>query len=213
MLNGIDPILLIQIFKNTPNSKEKFAGIPLLNEPAGKTTLAVVPIYLSELATGLYVDTETKNIDIDTETTTLTVSEGVAVGQNAIGNITTITLKANNDSVGLTILLAMIDLIFDKVTSQEYEITYLHKGITVFGGLLHGFTVDQNSNTDLVTIKLELSRGRKKTKSTVVQRDPDAERLATGPAATPPPEAISAPKPVDPKPIPQNSAVTPILRP
>lgn len=205
MLNGIDPIILIQLYKKIPSTDEKYAAVPLTDRPKHRATLAIIPIYLSEKITGLYIDSEDKKIDIDTTITSLSSGDGAQVNQKAIGSVVTVNMKAKSNSVGLTILLAAMDMIIDKVTSQEYEITYMHGPVTVFGGLLHGFSFDQGNNDDLYRIKLELSRGNKKSKSIEVKEDPTAVRAGTV-GETP---AIGSPT-VPSSPAPSKSIISPI---
>lgn len=195
MLNGLEPILIFQLYKLTPSAETTLSKIPLTSGTKSKTTFAVIPIYLSERLTGIFIDDESKNIDIGTEQNSLTSGEPGPVNQQSLGSITTINLIAKQSSVGLTILLALAELILDKVTSQEYEITYMHKGITVFGGLIHGFSYEQPANTDLFKIRLELSRGRPKTLSVQVAEDPSAVRLGTT-GLTPPASAPTVTPPV-----------------
>ena len=57
----------------------------------------------------------------------------------------------------------MIDLIFDKVSSGEYAVTYLNGPITIFRGRITGYSANQNSTNDLLSIKLEITRGQKTT--------------------------------------------------
>lgn len=186
MLNGIDPIIIFQLYKLVPSTQKTLAKIPLTSQPKQKATFAVIPIYLSEVITGIFIDTESKNIDIDTDTNSLANGDPSIINQKTLASVTTINLVAKQGSVGLTILLALSELILDKVTSQEYEITYMHEGITVFGGLIHSFSYDQGTSDDLYKIKLELSRGRQKSKSVVVGENPDAARLASqGPVPQP----------------------------
>lgn len=179
MLNGPDPILIFQIYKKLPPIGTTVATIPITSGTNKKATFSIIPIYLSESITGLYIDGESKNIDIDTDQNSLTNGDPAFVNQKALASITTVNIKARSGSVGLTILLALAELILDKVTSQEYEITYMHGAVTVFGGLIHGFSYEQGANDDLYRIKLEISKGRKKPASPVVPSDPTAERLAT----------------------------------
>ncbi len=187
MLNGIDPIIIFQLYKKTPAAVATLATIPLTssNAAASKTIFAIIPIYLSETITGIYIDTESKAIDIDTDTASLSDGTSALVNQKALASITTINFIAKQSSIGLTILLALSELILDKVTSQEYEITYMHGGITVFGGLIHSFSYDQGTDNDLYKIKLEISKGRKAKSVGPVGQDPDAVRLGTA-GATPP---------------------------
>jgi hypothetical protein len=62
----------------------------------------------------------------------------------------------NADSIGISLFSALADLIFPKVTSKEYSITYLHGAVTVFAGLLHSFSITQKANTTCYNITLEL---------------------------------------------------------
>jgi hypothetical protein len=195
MLGSIDPILIFQFYKLLPAAEATLAKIPLTSQVKQKTIFAIVPIYLSESITGILIDSESKNIDIDTATDSLSSGEPAIINQKTLGSITTINFKAKQGSIGLTILLALSELILDRATSQEYEVTYMHRAITVFGGLIHGFSIDQGTNDDLYSIKLELSRGRPKNKSIQVAEDPSAVRLgSTG--ATPQPGAATSAAPV-----------------
>jgi hypothetical protein len=189
MLNGLDPIIIFQLYKKTPEVAATLASIPLTSsKTSSRTIFAIIPIYLSETLTGIYIDSESKNIDIDTDTASLSDGSSALINQKALSSITTINLIAKQNSIGLTILLALSELILDKVTSQEYEITYMHGGVTVFGGLIHSFSYDQGSDNDLYKIKLELSKGRKAKSVGAVDGNPDAVRLGSS-GATPPANA------------------------
>lgn len=179
MLNGLDPILIFQFYKLLPSTEVTVASIPVTSGTKNKALFALIPIYLSETITGIYIDSESKNIDIDTNAQSLATGETALIEQKALGSITTINLCAETGSVGLTILLALTELLLDKVTSQEYEVTYMHGAVTVFGGLIHSFSYDQNSDSTLYKMKLELSRGRPKAKILAVPGEPTATRLAT----------------------------------
>ncbi len=177
-LNALEPILIFQFYKLVPSTEVAANGIPV----AGAQTRvigAVIPIYLSDKLTGLFIDGESKNIDIDTEMQGNVSGEVANVSQKPIGSVTTVQLKAQSNSVGLTLLLALIEQILDKTNSKEYELTYMHGATTIFGGLIHGISVEQGANDDLMRIKLEVSRGKPKTQSVVVQQDPSALRLAS----------------------------------
>lgn len=162
MLQGIDPVIIFQFKKlSTTSFGELLTKIPVVAEAKTFIEQPPIPIYLSEQLTGLFIDTEDKNVDIDTDVETLTNGEAPAVSQKGINSSVSINLKAHKDSVGMTLLSAMIDLLFDKVTSQEYAITYLHGATTIFRGVLHNYSVSQNSDESLMRIKIELSKGQK----------------------------------------------------
>jgi hypothetical protein len=190
MLNGIDPILLFQISKLTPTETEALSKIPLVSTIVEKIGLPPIPIYLSEKLTGLYIDTEDKNIDIETSTETLANGADPIVNQKALNSTVRINMIASKDSIGLTLLAAVADLIVPKVTSREYSITYLHGPVTVFGGLLHSFSVSQNANDTIMNVTLEISKTVDKTKKPAgpptVQRTTEAVNLNTGVNAPPP---------------------------
>ncbi len=160
MLNGIDPIIIFRL-KKTVLTAEQFLALPIADATKiqNQIDLPPIPIYLSEKLTGLFIDSEDKNIDIQTETETLITGAPPIIKQKAIASIVSINLVANKESVGLSLLSAMVDSILSKVTSREYSIDYLHGAVTVFGGLIHSYSVNQSANNELLTIKVELSAG------------------------------------------------------
>jgi hypothetical protein len=178
MLNGIDPILIFQFYKrvNVPGMTSA-EGIVIESKSNVKVPLAIVPIYLSELITGIYIDTENKNIDIASALSGLVTGDTI-LNQTPISSITTINMIASSESIGLTILMAISELLLDLTVSGEAEITYMHRAVTVFGGKLHGLSIDQGTSDDLYKIKLELTRGST-SKSVNVPTDPNATRLAS----------------------------------
>lgn len=163
MLNGIDPIIIFNFSKLTPDLQESVANIPVISSIVEKVGLPPIPIYLSERLTGLYIEAEDKNIDIETTTETLSNGEEPQVNQKGINSTIRVNLVASRNSIGMTLLAALADRVFEKVTSKEYSITYLHGAVTVFGGLLKSFSISQNSENDLYNISIELSRSTIKT--------------------------------------------------
>lgn len=161
MLGGIDPIVIFQFSKKLPELSELIAKIPVVSQIPTVLDAPPIPIYLSERLTGIYIDSEDKNVDIATETETLSDGATPDVNQKGIASVVSINIVGKKDSIGLTLLSAMIDLLFDKVTSKEYAITYLHGATTVFRGVLHSYSVNQNAGDDRLLIKIELSKGSK----------------------------------------------------
>lgn len=201
MLGAIEPILAFQIYKNvTTEETNTVASIPITTKVSQRATIAVIPIYLAELATGIYIDAESKNIDIDTNLDSLTSGESAEVSQKALGSITSVSLIGKKDSLGLTILLSLAEQLLDKASSKEYEVSYMNGAITVFGGLIHSLSFDQNREDDLIRIKVDFTRGRPRTKQVLVQEDPNAVRLGTtgltpAPTAPLPPPKVPAGSP------------------
>jgi len=159
MLNGVDPILIIQLSVLAPILGDSISKIPYVSKVPDLIKMPPVPIYLSQRLTGLHIDTEEKNVDIQTTTETMTDGSSPQVDQKALGSVVVVMLEARKDSVGLSLLSALVDRILPKVTSKEYSITYLHGPITIFNGLLHSYSVMQESGSEKLTVKLEISKG------------------------------------------------------
>lgn len=175
MLGGIDPIIIFQISKLASTGfADLISKVPLVSDIPTLIDQPPIPIYLSESLTGIYIDSEDKYVDIQTETTTTADGEPPDPNQSAIGSTVTINLIAKKNSLGLALLSSMIDLVFEKVTSKEYAITYLHGSTTIFRGLLQSYSVQQNASNELLSIKIELSRGQKQPKK--VSGVPDVPR-------------------------------------
>lgn len=160
MLGGLDPILIFQFRKLLPGLLDIGSSnpkIPIVStELSSSFPLPFIPLYLSEKLTGLYIDTETKSIEIDTQADTLSSGGTEQINQRGISSTVKIDMIANRDSIGISLLSALSDLIFPKVTSKEYSITYLHGAVTVFNGYLHSFSIDQNSSNELYKVSMEL---------------------------------------------------------
>ncbi len=158
MLNGIYPILIFNFKKLVPQLAKLTSGVPLLAEISDSVPLTPIPLYLKEELTGLYITHQSKNVDIDTTAQTLPDGTTPKVKQAGINTTITINLVGRQDAIPLQLLIAMIDLIFQKVSSQEYSISYLNGPITVFNGLLEGFSVQEGENNDLFNVQLQISR-------------------------------------------------------
>lgn len=166
MLNGIDPVLIIQIGKVVPSEDSLLSKIPIISEIPTIIESPPIPIYLSENLTGIYIDSEDKNVDISTDVQTLTSGDQPQVNQKGIASTISINMVAKKSSLSLALLSSLMDLIFDKVTSKEYAVTYLHGPITIFRGVVQSYSVNQNASNELLTINLQLSKGNKQPQKT-----------------------------------------------
>lgn len=162
MLNGIDPVLIFNLSKLLPGLDAAVSGVPYVSKIVDKIGFAPIPIYLSETLTGLYIDSEDKSVEIETSTETTVDGKSPVVNQKGIQSTVRINMIANQDSLGMTLLSTLIDLLFEKVTSKEYSISYFHNGIAIFQGLLHSFNITQGTSNTLYNITLELSRSTAK---------------------------------------------------
>lgn len=177
MLNGLDPVIIFQFFKTVETFENLVAAIPKATGTEEKLILPPIPIYLSEKLTGLYIESEDKSIEIETKTEATADGKDPVTVQKPINSTIKVNMLARRDSIGLTLLSATADLILSKVTSQEYSITYLHGATTIFGGLLHSFNIQQNTDNDLCHITMELTKTTTKTEKPT--DGPIVERVET----------------------------------
>jgi hypothetical protein len=181
MLNGLDPIIIFNFKKNFLDPTFTPPKIPT-SEPKSSFPLPAIPIYLSEDFSGIFIDTEDKSIDIDTTITPTQTGEGENTDQRVINSSVKITMKASKESLGVSLFSALTDLIIPKVTSKEYSITYLHGAVVIFNGILHSFSITQDSGTDLYTISLEISKPSSlKLSQPIVPNNPNASTLGDAP--------------------------------
>lgn len=158
MLGGIAPILIFYFpTKIKIPGVNALSGIPILDQLP--TQLGVpIPVYLDENLTGILVDTESKAIDIDTVAQQRNDGGPPLVNQRGLNNLVTINMIAKRDSIILAMLLALNDMIFQRVVSREYSVSYTNGPTTIFGGLLHGFSSTAEADTDLVNITMQISK-------------------------------------------------------
>jgi hypothetical protein len=176
MLNGVAPIL---IFTFPPALGIDFSkilgGIPLIGSALSDIGIPV-PIYLDEGLTGIYIESESHSLDIDTDITPkyeqniAGLTTTTLVNQTGLNNLVTVNMLASKDSLILTVLLALSDMVFSRVTSGKYKIHYINKGTVVFGALLHSFQTSTNSEDTLLKITMQLQKNnQRKTDSPVNQ--------------------------------------------
>ncbi len=173
MLGGIAPII---IFTFPPEESEKIGvnlskvlgGIPLIGSSLTDVGLPI-PIYLDENLTGIYIESESKSLDIDTDITPVYRSSDNKVtnliNQSGLNNLVAVNMIASKDSIILGVLLALSDMVFNKLVSGKYSISYIHSSTVIFGGLLHSFSTTESSDDTLIKINLQIQKnnGNKKT--------------------------------------------------
>ncbi len=182
MLNGIDPIIIFQFGKKLFSASVTNKDIPVADSGGTVAPLPPIPIYLSEKLTGVFIDSEEKSVEIDTKTDSLQ-SGATVVNQKPITSTVKINMVASKESLGVKLFAAMSDLILPKLASKEYSITYMHDAVVILEGLLHSFSISQNSNDDRYSIAIELIK-------------PSSEPKKAGPIEVPKVETITLTGPV-----------------
>lgn len=165
MLNGVDPLLIITFYN--------YGILDFLNPVSeiGDPTHAIgvpIPIYLSERVTGIYVESETRGIDVTTKVDPVSTKNPVTlevdppdVSQTSTDSQVTVALLANQDSIVLTALIALMDQIVSRLVTLEYSISYINGPTVIFGALLHRFGTSVSRSDNLVRIELTLSTAAK----------------------------------------------------
>lgn len=165
MLNGVDPLLIFHFYNK--GALDFLSDIPFAKTITNLVGVPI-PIYLSERLTGIYVDTETRGIDVTTKVDPTTEKDPLTlevetptVTQTAIDSTVQISMFATRDSILLTALIAMAEMILSRLITQEYGISYINGSTVIFNGLLHRFQTTINRNDDLVRIDFTLSNAKK----------------------------------------------------
>ena len=158
MLNGIDPLIIFKfaLIENNPLFNA-ISGIPVIGKSFASFGLPI-PIYLSETLFGIVLNSEEKSIDVDTTVQSKTDGKKSDVKQRGLNNVVSINMTATRDSIILSALLALSDICFQKLASKEYTISYLNGSTIIFDGLLEGFHVTSNSDTDKIEITMKISK-------------------------------------------------------
>lgn len=209
MLNGLNPILIFQFKKISPETLETIQKIPVVSSIVNQIGLPPIPIYLDEQLTGLAIAGEDKNVNVETTTDSTATGGQPLTNQKPIGSTIRVNMEATRGGVGLTLLSAVIDLILPLLTSKEYSITYISGATTIFGGLLHDFSITSDGNSTKLAVALEISRTTGDTKAAattpVVQPIGESVNLSSGLSNTSslvPPMAGPPLQPVAPPPVP-----------
>lgn len=157
MLGAISPVIIIGFKRLIPTLPDALGKIPVVSDVLRSIPLVPIPIYLDPDLTGLQLDTNNKSIDAETDTQTLSSGGFAQSNQKGLSSLVTINLIGEKDSIGLNIVSALMDQIFQKLTSKEYSITYINGGILIFGGLLHSFSINQSADTTKFDIQIQIS--------------------------------------------------------
>ncbi len=160
MLNGLAPILIFTFPINTGALSPLFnalSGVPLIGDLVSAVGLPI-PLYLDEQLTGLYVESESKNLDIETTIEPRYDDKKPYIYQRALNSSISVNILASKDSVLLPALLALSDIIVTKIVSQKYTVSYANGPTLIIGGLLQGLNTSGTSDDDLIRIVLQIQK-------------------------------------------------------
>lgn len=160
MLGGLDPVIIFQFSALAPVIGTAVESIPIISAIPTLIDQPPIPVYLSERAFNIALGGVSKSVDIQTTTDGKTET-GVDINQNPIQASVEINIEGKQDSIALTLLSALIDQIYERVTSKEYSITFLYGSTTVFRGLLQSYSSSTIEGTDKLAIQIKLTKGEK----------------------------------------------------
>lgn len=180
MLNGLNPLLIFQFKIKQSSPTTPGAKIPVKAEPKTFIDLPPIPFYFESNLTGIQVENQDKNIDIQTDTETVsepptdfepTATVEPEISQKGIQSNVTINLTANKNSILISSLSAVMDLIFTKVSSDQYSISYFNGSTSIFRARLQSYQVSENADNSLSSISIILTRGPVDAKKPVLIRE------------------------------------------
>ena len=161
MLGGLSPVIIFQLKEVVQDEGFLDFDIPVVSDVENFIESQPIPVYLDPDLTGIFIDTEDKNVDIETNFTTKNSGGEHEVDQRGINSSVSINMIANRDSIGLILLSSLIDKVFNKVTSNEYAVSYLNGATTIFRGKIDSCQVKQNASDNKLSIQLIISIGEK----------------------------------------------------
>lgn len=163
MLGGIAPLFVFTFPFNPTKGTPAFnslAGIPLIGDDSEFAQLVglPIPIYLDERITGVYIDNQSDNLDIDTINEQRYDNGKMLTYQRGVNSSVTVNLLARRDSVFLAALLAFKDMIFQRLVSADYKLSYVNGPTVILAGLLQGFHVTDDPDTTLLRIAITVGK-------------------------------------------------------
>lgn len=164
MLGGLYPLIVFTLKEDIPSLSDES---PLIQKKSSISNIVKdiglpIPIYLHNL-TGIVVDEETRAIDIDTVPDTAydkgSQTPKIIYDQRAVNSLTSINLIARKESVALTVLLALSEIIVSKIVTKRYSISYWNGPIFVMNGLLRSVNTSPSPDSTLVRVNIQISKG------------------------------------------------------
>lgn len=161
MLGGRDPVIIFQFSKLAPVAGATLARIPVVSQIPTLIEQPPIPVYLSERLFNIVIVGTGKSVDIETDTETLSSGAAPDVNQKGLQSSVEINIEGKQNSVALTLLSSLIDVVYEKASSKEYAISFLYGATTIFRGVLQQYSVETIAGTDKLAVKFSLSRGSK----------------------------------------------------
>lgn len=178
MLGGLDPVLIFTFKKRVPAAADATTAIPVVAQEPTLIPLPPIPVYLSEKLFNIAIGGTSKSVDIETDTETKTDGTPPDVNQKGIQSSVEVNITGVQSSIALTLLSALIDQVYEKASSKEYQISFLYGATTIFNAVLHSYSADTVEGTNKLEVKIKLSKGDKNpTKAAGIPSVPGASNV------------------------------------
>lgn len=161
MLQGLNPVVIFQFASLAPTLGSVIAKIPLSSKVPSLIAQPPIPIYLDEKTFNIVIGGTSKSVDIETSTESLTNGAAPQVSQKTIQSSVDINIVGKTSSIPLVLLSALIDSVYEKVSSKEYSISFFYGATTIFNAHLQKFSSEITPGTDKLEVKITLSKGDK----------------------------------------------------
>lgn len=159
-LNGVSPLFIFTLLPEDPNAaKDALSGLP----PAVASTLTgivgiPIPIYLEENITKILLDGDDRNLNFETMQAQDQTGKNAKTFQRGIQNDVSINMRADNTSLILTAILALVEQCFALAVGRKYSISYFSGTTVIIGGLINGFNTSQDPNKTETHITMTITK-------------------------------------------------------
>lgn len=156
MLNGLYPVIVIQKIK--PQIRGSFSNGKITSTDLTPSLSKPIPVYLDESLTGIAIMSQSRRTEFVNDPIVSAENKEITVKQRGISNGVDIVLKASRNSIGMNLLLPLVDIAFQNANLGGYLISYFNQNIVLFRAKLANFSAEENNADTGVIINISLER-------------------------------------------------------
>ncbi|MDR2426822.1 MAG: hypothetical protein LBD46_06580 [Endomicrobium sp.] len=158
MLTGLYPVLVLQkvIDKKIRGS---FSDGRITSTSIIETSLSKpMPIYIDEILTGIYLISENRKAEFANDTTVDNETGEIKIKQKGLTNDVNLVFGASRNSIGMNILLPLIDVAFENAAIDKYVMSYFNGNTILFRAKIKHFSAEGNNTDNGIKINISLSK-------------------------------------------------------
>lgn len=145
VLNGLYPVIVIQ----------KISDSGILSKP--------VPVYLDEALTDIAIVSQSRRAEFASDTIIDSKTGSMEIKQRGLTNAVDMVLRANRNSIGVNILLPLINIAFQNANLGKYQVSYFNQNVVLFRSKIINFSTEENNSNTGVNINISLAQEDKAT--------------------------------------------------